>query len=88
MLGRARRADAVPRPGRAAVAGEIQAGRTHRHGKGWLWDSFELNPVGQQGLGFVANGVVVVNDEDSSANDRGVGNMVLEETLAGLAGLE
>ncbi len=43
--------------------------------------SFELNPAGQQGAGFAANGYVFVNYEDSYAIDRCVGDMALETTL-------
>ena len=43
--------------------------------------SFELNPVGQQGLGFAAGGFLFVNYEDSYAIDRCVGDMALETTL-------
>lgn len=49
---------------------------------GYLPQSFELNPVGQQGLGFVAGGVAVVNYEDSYSIDRCFGDKVLEETIA------
>jgi hypothetical protein len=52
---------------------------------GYMPQSFELNPVGQQGLGFAIGGVLFVNYEDSYAIDRCVGDMVLETTL-GLAG--
>ncbi|MCW2667310.1 MAG: primase, partial [Frankiales bacterium] len=55
---------------------------------GYLPQSFELSPVGQQGLGFAAGGVVFVNYEDSYAIDRCVGDMVLETTLALMAELE
>jgi hypothetical protein len=48
---------------------------------GYMPQSFELNPVGQQGLGFVAGGVLIVNYEDSYSIDRCVGDMVLETTL-------
>jgi hypothetical protein len=54
---------------------------------GYMPQSFELNPVGQQGLGFVAGGAVFVNYEDSYAIDRCVGDMVLETTLKLLGGL-
>ena len=54
---------------------------------GYMPQSFELDPVGMQGLGFAANGFVFVNYEDSYAIDRCVGDMVLEETLAGMAEL-
>jgi hypothetical protein len=49
--------------------------------------SFELNPVAQQGLGFAAGGYVFVNYEDSYAIDRCVGDMVLETTLKLMAEL-
>jgi hypothetical protein len=52
---------------------------------GYMPQSFELNPVGQQGLGFVAGGAVFVNYEDSYAVDRCVGDAALENTLALLA---
>ena len=48
---------------------------------GYMPQSFELNPVGQQGLGFALGGFVFVNYEDSYAVDRCVGDMVLETTL-------
>jgi hypothetical protein len=48
---------------------------------GYMPQSFELNPVGQQGLGFVAGGFLIVNYEDSYAVDRCVGDMVLETTI-------
>lgn len=53
---------------------------------GYMPQSFELNPIGQQGLGFVAGGVVIVNYEDSYAVDRCIGDKVLEETI-GLFGV-
>ena len=43
--------------------------------------SFELHPVGQQGLGFFAGGFLFVNYEDSYAVDRCLGDKVLEETI-------
>jgi hypothetical protein len=55
---------------------------------GYMPQSFELNPVGQQGLGFRAGGVLFVNYEDSYAIDRCVGDMALETTLKALAGLK
>jgi len=48
---------------------------------GYMPQSFELHPVAQQGLGFVAGGVLIVNYEDSYAVDRCVGDMVLEQTI-------
>lgn len=48
---------------------------------GYMPQSFEIHPVGQQGLGFVAGGFVFVNYEDSYAIDRCTGDLMLEETL-------
>jgi hypothetical protein len=48
---------------------------------GYIPQSFEIDPAGQQGLGFVAGGFLVVNYEDSYAIDRCFGDMVLETTL-------
>ena len=53
---------------------------------GYMPQSFELNPVGQQGLGFVAGGFLIVNYEDSYAIDRCFGDMALETTLGLLGG--
>jgi hypothetical protein len=53
---------------------------------GYIPQSFELSPVGQQGLGFVAGGVLIVNYEDSYAIDRCFGDMTLETTLGLLNG--
>src|SRR5690606_16282648 len=47
---------------------------------GYLPQSFELNPVAQQGLGFFAGGYLIVNYEDSYAIDRCFGDAVLEHT--------
>ncbi|MEO6204583.1 MAG: hypothetical protein ABIO67_04265 [Mycobacteriales bacterium] len=55
---------------------------------GYMPQSFEINPVGQQGLGFVAGGYVFVNYEDSYAIDRCVGDNVLETTLSALSALK
>jgi hypothetical protein len=55
---------------------------------GYMPQSFEVNPVGQQGLGFAAGGYVFVNYEDSYAIDRCVGDNVLETTLTLLGGLK
>ena len=52
---------------------------------GYMPQSFEIHPVGQQGLGFVGGGYVFVNYEDSYAVDRCIGDMVLETTIALLA---
>lgn len=49
---------------------------------GYLPQSFEMSPVGQQGAGFALGGVAVVNYEDAYAIDRCFGDMVLEETIA------
>jgi hypothetical protein len=49
---------------------------------GYIPQSFELNPVGQQGLGFFAGGFLVVNYEDSYSIDRCFGDAVLEKTLS------
>ena len=54
---------------------------------GYIPQSFELNPVGQQGLGFAFGGYAFVNYEDSYAIDRCFGDMVLETTLDLLADL-
>ena len=53
---------------------------------GYMPQSFELDPVGQQGLGFAFSGYLFVNYEDSYAVDRCVGDMVLETTLDLLGG--
>lgn len=55
---------------------------------GYMPQSFELNPVGQQGLGFAIGGVAFVNYEDSYAIDRCVGDMALETTLGLLRDLK
>ena len=55
---------------------------------GYMPQSFELHPVGQQGLGFGAGGYLFVNYEDSYAVDRCVGDMVLETTLSLLGTLK
>lgn len=49
---------------------------------GYLPQSFEMNPVNQQGPGFVLGGVLVVNYEDAYAIDRCFGDKVLEESIA------
>jgi hypothetical protein len=54
---------------------------------GYMPQQFELNEVGQQGLGFAIGGVAFVNYEDSYAIDRCVGDMVLETTIGLLGGL-
>ncbi|MCU1673372.1 MAG: primase, partial [Frankiales bacterium] len=55
---------------------------------GYMPQSFEIDPVGQQGLGFALGGYVFVNYEDSYAIDACVGDGVLEETLAALSKLK
>jgi hypothetical protein len=55
---------------------------------GYMPQSFELNPVGQQGLGFAFGGYLFVNYEDSYAIDRCIGDSVLETTLAQLGALK
>jgi hypothetical protein len=49
---------------------------------GYMPQSFEMSPVGQQGLGFVASGVLIVNYEDSYSIDHCVGDKVLESSIA------
>jgi hypothetical protein len=53
---------------------------------GYIPQSFEMSPVGQQGLGFFFGGYLIVNYEDSYGIDRCFGDMVLEQTLAMLEG--
>ncbi len=48
---------------------------------GYMPQSIELSPIGQQGLGFVAGGVLIVNYEDSYAVDRCLGDKVLETDI-------
>jgi hypothetical protein len=54
---------------------------------GYMPQSFEMSPVGQQGLGFFAGGVLIVNYEDSYAVDRCLGDKVLESSIAMLNSL-
>ncbi len=54
---------------------------------GYMPQSFEINPVGQQGLGFYAGGYLIVNYEDSYAIDRCTGDKVLESSIAMLNAL-
>jgi hypothetical protein len=54
---------------------------------GYMPQSFEMSPVGQQGLGFFFGGVLIVNYEDSYAVDRCLGDKVLESTISMLDGL-
>lgn len=53
---------------------------------GYVPQQFEMSPVGQQGLGFVAGGVLVVNYEDAYSIDRCFGDATLEETIRLLQG--
>jgi hypothetical protein len=55
---------------------------------GYMPQSFELSPVGQQGLGFALDGVAVVNYEDSYSIDRCYGDMALETAINNLSGLK
>jgi hypothetical protein len=55
---------------------------------GYMPQSFELNPVGQQGLGFAVDGFVFVNYEDSYAIDRCFGDMALETGIRLLGDLK
>jgi hypothetical protein len=55
---------------------------------GYIMQSFELNPAGQQGLGFAIDGVAVVNYEDSYSIDRCYGDMALETAITTLGGLK
>ena len=48
---------------------------------GYMPQQIEINEVGQQGLGFVAGGFLIVNYEDSYAIDRCIGDAALEEAL-------
>lgn len=53
---------------------------------GYLPQSFEMSPVGQQGPRLVLGGYLIVDYEDSYAIDRCFGDTVLETTLDLLAG--
>ncbi|MBW3620860.1 MAG: hypothetical protein KY461_11490 [Actinobacteria bacterium] len=48
---------------------------------GYMPQEFEMSAVGQQGLGFVAGGYVIVNYEDSYAIDRCFGDAALESSI-------
>jgi hypothetical protein len=56
---------------------------------GYMPQSFELNQVGQQGVGFVGElqGYVFVNYEDAYAIDKCFGDMALETSIGLLDGL-
>jgi hypothetical protein len=56
---------------------------------GYMPQSFEMSPVGQQGLGFTdATGYVFVNYEDSYAIDKCFGDMALETSIGLLRNLK
>ena len=55
---------------------------------GYMPQSFEINPVGQQGLGFAFGGAVFVNYEDSYAVDKCFGDHALETQIGLLDGLK
>ncbi len=48
---------------------------------GYMPQDFEMSPIGQQGLGFVAGGYLIVNYEDSYAIDHCFGDMALETSI-------
>ncbi len=48
---------------------------------GYMPQDFEMSPVGQQGLGFLAGGYLIVNYEDSYAIDRCFGDAALEHSI-------
>jgi hypothetical protein len=56
---------------------------------GYMPQSFEMSPVGQQGLGFVGElqGYLFVNYEDAYAVDRCFGDMALETAIGQLGDL-
>ena len=56
---------------------------------GYMPQSFEMSPVGQQGLGFAGElqGYLFVNYEDAYAIDRCFGDMALETSIGLLGGL-
>ena len=56
---------------------------------GYMPQSFEMSPIGQQGLGFVGElqGYLFVNYEDAYAIDRCFGDMALETSIDLLEGL-
>jgi hypothetical protein len=55
---------------------------------GYMPQSFEMNPIGQQGLGFAFGGYLFINYEDSYSIDRCVGDNILETTLSMLTALK
>ncbi|MGH2757495.1 MAG: hypothetical protein ACRDI3_06885, partial [Actinomycetota bacterium] len=54
---------------------------------GYMPQNIEMSPIGQQGLGFVLGGVLIVNYEDSYSVDRCLGDKVLETAIQQLDGL-
>jgi hypothetical protein len=56
---------------------------------GYMPQSFEMSPIGQQGLGFVGElqGYLFVNYEDAYAIDKCFGDMALETSIDQLGGL-
>ena len=54
---------------------------------GYMPQDFEMSPVGQQGLGFVAGGYVVVNYEDAYSIDHCFGDHALETSISMLDAL-
>lgn len=54
---------------------------------GYIIQSFELDRISTQGLGFLADGAIFVDYEDSYAIDACFGDVVLEESLTLLDGL-
>jgi hypothetical protein len=48
---------------------------------GYMPQNFEMSPIGQQGLGFVFGGVLIVNYEDSYSVDHCLGDKVLETNI-------
>jgi hypothetical protein len=50
---------------------------------GYMPQSFEMSPIGQQGLGFVGElqGYLFVNYEDAYAIDKCFGDMALETSI-------
>ena len=53
---------------------------------GYMPQTFELNPVGQQGAASRSDGVAVVNYEDAYSIDRCFGDMALETAIGLLGG--
>jgi len=49
---------------------------------GYMPQDFEMSPVGQQGLGFVVGGYLIVNYEDSYAIDHCFGDAALEASIS------